>query len=117
LAVMGLQSFFKVKEEPKLQQKALMQTGVFGLGIIVILVLAKGMFHFTGSSDNYFLESYGPAFVDALKEDRKSLYSADLLRSGFFIVLTFGILWLFIKNKLSQNTTLIVVGLLMICFL
>jgi hypothetical protein len=114
LAVMGLQSFFKAKDEPKLQQKALVQTGTFAMGIIVILVFAKGMFHFTGSSDNYFLESYGPAFVDALKEDRKSLYSADLLRSGFFIVLTFGILWLFIKNKLAQHTTLIIVGLLMI---
>jgi hypothetical protein len=114
LAIMGLQSFFKAKDEPKLQQKALVQTGVFGIGIIIILVFAKSMFHFTGSSDNYFLESYGPAFVDALKEDRMTLYSADLLRSGFFIVLTFGILWLFIKNKLAQNTTLIIVGLLMI---
>jgi len=114
LAIMGLQSFFKAKDEPKLQQKALVQTGVFGIGIVIILVFTKSMFHFTGSSDNYFLESYGPAFVDALKEDRMTLYSADLLRSGFFIVLTFGILWLFIKNKLAQNTTLIIVGLLMI---
>jgi len=114
LAIMGLQSFFKSKDEPKLQQKALIQTGIFGLGIIVILVVAKGFFHFTGSNDNYYLESYGPGFVDALKEDRMTLYSADLLRSGFFIVLTFGILWLFIKNKLAQNTTLIIVGLLMI---
>ncbi len=114
LAVMGLQSFFKAKDEPKSQQKALIQTGVFGVGILVILVLAKGMFHFSGSNDEYFMQTYGPAFVDALKEDRMSLYSADLLRSGFFIVLTFGILWLFIKNKLAQNTTLIIVGLLMI---
>ncbi|OXA76162.1 membrane protein YfhO [Flavobacterium aquidurense] len=114
LAVMGLQSFFKAKDEPKLQQKALIQTGVFGLGVLLILVIAKGMFHFTGMSDNAYLQSYGPAFVDALKEDRMSLYSADLLRSGFFIVITFGILWLFIKNKFSQNTTLIIVGILMI---
>lgn len=114
LAIMGLQSFFKSKEEPKLQQQALIRTGVFGIGVIIILVLAKGMFHFSGSSDSYFLENYGPDFVEALKEDRMSLYSADLLRSGFFIVITFGILWLFIKNKLAQNTTLIIVGLLMI---
>lgn len=114
LAVMGIQSFFKIKDEPKQQQKALIQTGVFGLGIIVILVIAKSFFHFTGSNDNYYLESYGPGFVDALKEDRMSLYFADLLRSGFFIVVTFGILWLFIKNKLAQNTTLIIIGLLMI---
>ncbi|PIF33683.1 hypothetical protein CLU81_4304 [Flavobacterium sp. 9] len=114
LAVMGLQSFFKAKDEPKLQQKALVQTGVFGLGVLLILVFAKSMFHFTGMSDSYFMQTYGPAFVDALKEDRMSLYSADLLRSGFFIVVTSGILWLFVKNKLAQNTTLIIVGLLMI---
>ena len=114
LAIMGLQSFFKAKEESKLQQKALVQTGIFGLGILLIFVFTKSMFHFSGSNDQYFMQTYGPAFVDALKEDRMSLYSADLLRSGFFIVLTFGILWLFIKNKLAQNTTLIIVGLLMI---
>jgi hypothetical protein len=114
LAVMGIQSFFRIKDEPKQQQKALIQTGVFGLGVIMILVIAKSFFHFTGSNDNYYLESYGPGFVDALKEDRMTLYSADLLRSGFFIVVTFGILWLFIKNKLAQNTTLIIIGLLMI---
>lgn len=114
LAVMGIQSFFKAKEEPKQQQKALIQTGVFGLGIIVILVIAKGFFHFTGSSDSYFLQTYGPGFVDALKEDRMALYAADLLRSGFFIVVTFGVLWLFIKNKFAQTTTLIIVGVLMI---
>jgi hypothetical protein len=114
LAVMGIQSFFKAKEEPKLQQKALIQTGVFGIGVILILVFAKGFFHFTGSNDNYFLQSYGAAFVDALKEDRKSLYLADLLRSGFFIVVTFGALWLFIKNKFSQTTTLVIVAILMI---
>lgn len=114
LAVMGIQSFFKAKEEPKTQQKALVQTGIFGLGVILILVIAKGFFHFSGSSDSYFMETYGPDFVDALKEDRMSLYSADLLRSGFFIVVTFGVLWLFIKNKFSQTTTLVIVALLMI---
>jgi hypothetical protein len=31
--------------------------------------------HFAGSNDTYFTESYGPGFVDALKADRKSLYS------------------------------------------
>ncbi|PWB25535.1 YfhO family protein [Flavobacterium sp. HTF] len=114
LAVMGLQSFFKAKNEPKLQQKALIQTGVFGLGVLLILLVAKGFFHFTGMSDSMYLQDYGQAFIDVLKEDRRSLYSADLLRSGFFIIVTFGILWLFIKNKFSQTTALIIVGLLMI---
>lgn len=112
LAIMGLQSFFMSEKEQ--QTKGLMQTGVFGLGVIVILFLCKSMFSFSGSSDSYFLETYGPSFVDALKADRKSLYSADLLRSAFFILVSAGILWLFIKNRFAQNTAIIVVGLLMI---
>jgi hypothetical protein len=38
------------------------------------------MFSFSGVNDGYYSESYGPGFVEALKGDRMSLYSADLLR-------------------------------------
>ncbi len=112
LAIMGLQSFFKLEKE--LQWKALWQSTAVGFGIIVTLFLFKGSFSFSGANDSYFRENYGPGFVDALKEDRMSLYAADLLRSGFFILLAAGVFWLFIKNKLAQNTAIILVGLLMI---
>jgi hypothetical protein len=112
LAIMGLQSFFKLEKET--QFKALWQSAAVCFGIIIGLLLLKGSFSFAGANDGYFRESYGPAFVDALKEDRMTLYSADLLRSGFLILLVAGVLWLFIKNKLAQNTAIILVGLLMI---
>ncbi|WP_296685547.1 YfhO family protein [Flavobacterium sp.] len=112
LAVMGLQSFFQLDQDQ--QKKGLLQTTIFGVGVMAILFLVKGMFNFSGSGDEYFLKSYGPAFVDALKADRKTMYSADLLRSTFFILLVAGALWLFIKNKLAQQTTIIVIGLVMI---
>jgi hypothetical protein len=115
LAIMGLQCFFKLeKENPKLQQKALLEAGSFSLGVLLILFLCKSLFSFSGGNDSYYLQNYGPDFVSALKEDRMSLYSADLLRSGFFILLSAGVLWLFIKNKLAQNTAIVLVGLLMI---
>ena len=112
LAVMGLQSFFQLNADE--QKKGLLQTTLFGIGTLVILFFAKGLFNFSGSGDEYFLKSYGPAFVDALKADRKTMYSADLLRSSFFILITAAALWLFIKNKLKQQTTIIVIGLVMI---
>ena len=112
LAVMGLQSFFQLDQDQ--QKKGLLQTTIFGVGVMAILFFAKGMFNFSGSGDEYFLKSYGPAFVDALKADRKTMYSADLLRSTFFILLVAGLLWLFVKNKLAQQTTIIVIGLVMI---
>lgn len=112
LAIMGLQSFFKIEKEA--QWKSLWQPASVTLGIIVLLFFSKSMFDFAGPNDSYFMESYGPGFVDALKADRKSLYSADLLRSGFFILIVAGVLWLFVKNKLAQKTAIILVGLLMV---
>lgn len=112
LAIMGLQSFFKLEKEKQL--KPLLQSGAVGLGLIIVLFLSKSVFSFSGASDSYLIESYGPSFVDALKADRKSLYSADLLRSGFFILIAAGTLWLFVKNRIAQNTAIILVGLFMV---
>jgi hypothetical protein len=107
-----LQSFLKA--DHKLQWKVLWQTAAVCLGIVALLFVFKDVFNFAGSSDKYYRESYGPEFLDALKEDRRSLYNADLLRSGFFVLVTSGFLWLFIKNRIAQNTAIILVGLLMV---
>ncbi|HQE33047.1 MAG TPA: YfhO family protein [Flavobacterium alvei] len=112
LAIMGLQSFFTLEKEARF--KTLWQSAAVGFGIIVGLFLLKGSFSFAGANDGYYIQNYGPSFIDALKADRKTLYSADLLRSGFFLLLVAAALWLFIKEKLAQNTTIIAVGLLMI---
>ncbi len=112
LAIMGLQSFFQLDQTQ--QKKGLLQATLFGVAVLLILFLSKGTFNFSAVSDDYFIKNYGPAFVDALKADRKTMYSADLLRSTFFILLVAGTLWLFIKNKLAQQTTIIFIGLIMI---
>jgi hypothetical protein len=49
------------------------------------------MFDFSSANDAGYLQNMGPDFVIALKEDRRTLYSADLLRSGFFILLAVGL--------------------------
>lgn len=112
LSIMGLQSFFNIEKEARF--KALWQSTAVVFGIIVTLFLLKGSFSFDGANDSYFTENYGLAFMDALKADRMTLYSADLLRSGFFVLLSAVILWLFIKNRFAQNTAIILVGLLMV---
>lgn len=112
LAIMGLQSFFK--EEKAQQLKGLYLSGGVFFGIIAFLIAIKSQFSFSGGSDTYYLENYGSEFINALKEDRKSLYSADLLRSGFLVLLAFGLLWFFVKNKISKSTAVILVGIIMI---
>lgn len=112
LAVMGLYSFFKLEKER--QWKSLWQSGAVTLGFIVLLFLCKGMFNFAGLNDDAVLQAYGQEFLDALKADRKVMYSADLLRSGFLILISAGTLWLYNKQKLSQTMAVVLVGLFMI---
>jgi hypothetical protein len=120
LAIMGLQSFFTQDNEK--QWPSLWKAFATVFGLIIGLFLIRNTFDFVGQMDAQLLQmfsqgqdkTFGIGFIDALKEDRKSLYAADLLRSGFFILLTSSVLWLFIKNKFTQNTAVILVGILMI---
>ncbi len=112
LAVMGLQSFFDLDKTK--QWKNLWQSGAITLGLLGLLFLAKGMFSFAGGSDAYLTEAYGYAFTDALKQDRKSMYTSDLLRSMFFVSLVGGVLWAFTQEKIKKEYAVIAVGLIMV---
>ncbi|MBY0486608.1 MAG: YfhO family protein [Flavobacteriaceae bacterium] len=120
VAIMGFHSFFTTNKEKQLN--SLWKAAATTLGLIVLLFLCKNSFDFVGAMDGQMREmfsqsqdkSFGVGFIDALKEDRKSLYAADLLRSGFFIAIASLVLYLYIKNKLAQTTAIVLVGLFMV---
>ncbi len=112
LAILGLESFLKM--QPETRWSALWKTTAGTLGLLLVLLLVKGTFSFEGASDGYFAENYGPDFLEALKKDRQTLYSADLLRSGFLIVASALALYFFHKGRITQVTAVIIVGLLMV---
>jgi ubiquinone/menaquinone biosynthesis C-methylase UbiE len=58
----------------KSQWKSLYETILF-FGILLILFFKQKHVQFSGGTDAYFQESYGPDFVNALKEDRMSLFN------------------------------------------
>lgn len=120
LAIMGLHSFFTTDKEK--QWSSLWKASATVLGIIIGLFLIRSSFEFEGQMDGQLLQmfsqsedkSFGVNFIEALKQDRRSLYAADLLRSGFFVVLVFGLMFMYVKNKLKANIAVILVGLLMV---
>ncbi len=115
LGIMGLQSFFKLGKDKK--WIALWKSSAVAFGILILIFICKGMFSFAGGNDAYYVQQYGKMgqpFIDALREDRRTMFSADLLRSGFFILVGAGILWLSIKEKLVQNTAVVMIGIFMI---
>ena len=120
LAIMGFQSFFGESQDKKWD--SLKKAGIVSFGLVVVLFISKSFFSFSGPMDGQLIQmfsqsqdkSFGVQFVNALKEDRMNLFQADLLRSGFFILIVFGILWLYIKNKLAVSTAVILVGVFMV---
>ena len=120
LAILGLQSFFTTEKEK--QWASLWKSTATVLGLFLVLFVMKNTFSFSGQMDQQLLEmfsqsqdkSFGIGFIDALVEDRKSLYSADLLRSSFFVIISFIALYFYTKNKLAATTAIILVGLFMV---
>ena len=116
LAVLGLQQFFfnnSITSEKK--KKILLYASGISAGIAVVFILFKSiLFDFSSPYDSYFIKDLGPDFVDAMKEDRMSLFTNDAIRSLVLVVLSAGVLWFFLKAKLKQGTAIALFALLIL---
>ena len=82
-------------------------------GITLVFALMPNLFFdFVGGQDANLAKSGWP--VDALQSDRAGLLSADAWRSFIFIALSFGAMWMFLKNKLSSKYVIFIVGVLVL---
>ena len=116
LAILGLQQFFfnsSITSEKK--KKALSYASGITAGIAIVFILFKAsLFNFSSPYDSYFIKDLGPNFVDAMKDDRMTLFNNDAIRSLILIVLSAGVLWFFLKAKLKQGTTIAIFALLIL---
>jgi hypothetical protein len=82
-------------------------------GITLVFALIPNLFFdFAGGQDASLAKSGWP--IDALQADRAGLLSADAWRSFIFIALTFGTMWMFLKNKFSSKYVILIVGVLVL---
>jgi hypothetical protein len=84
---------------------------VGGLSLIFALMPSL-FFDFVGGQDANLVKNGWP--IDALQADRAGLLSADAWRSFIFIALTFGAMWMFLKNKISSKYVIFIVGTLVL---
>ena len=112
LAVFGLYRLFDEHTQKKEKLHAWKWGSIVSLGILVALFLLKGGFDFAGPSDTMYREQFGNGFIDALRDDRRAIFNADILRSLIFVAISSGLLWLFISDKLKKNLLIIGFGLL-----
>lgn len=111
LAIFGLVRLFNDFEKGEEKLKALKFAAGISGGVAILFLLFKGSFDFIGVNDGYYRQAYGDygqSFVDALKADRMSMFTSDTLRTLILVVLSVGAIWLFLKNKVSQNVLILI---------
>lgn len=109
LAVFGLVKLFKddISNETKL--KALKFSAIITGGLALVFLLFKSSFlDFSGVNDGYYRQSYGQAFIDAIKEDRQSLFTQDTIRTFIFVALATLTVFMYLKKKWSQNLVIFI---------
>ena len=113
LAVFGLSRLFQDFEKPEEKFRALKWATIITGGLALIFLLFKSaLFSFSGGNDAAYIQQMGAEFVRALKEDRKSVFSADTIRSLVFVILSATLIWLYLKQKASKN--LVIAGFVLL---
>ncbi|AFL82258.1 Bacterial membrane protein YfhO [Aequorivita sublithincola DSM 14238] len=104
LAIVGLHQYFSNFEREEEKKKALLwSTGIVG-GLTLLFILFKSaLFDFASPYDSYFRDEMGLPFLEAIREDRMSLFTSDAIRSLIFVVLTAAVLWFFMKGTLKKG--------------
>ena len=115
LAVFGLVRLFNEHEREESKLKALKLAVIFTGGLSLIFIVFKSvLFDFNGVNDGAYVQMYGQQFVNAVKKDRMMLFTNDTTRSLILVMLSAGIIWFYLKRKLSEKTVILVFAVLVL---
>ncbi|WP_298476236.1 YfhO family protein [uncultured Maribacter sp.] len=114
LAILAVHALFKDSTAVIKKINALKIAFVAVVGLLIALLLFKGMFNFSGSDDAFIKQNYGDELMSLIQLDREAVYTSDTLRSLLFVVLASVVLWLYIKGKIKENTLVLGLGILIL---
>ena len=110
LGILALKEFFFNENSPEIKLKALKNSFFITGGIALIFTLfGTSLFDFEGLRDASY-DQMLPGFLEAIIADRKAIFFSDSFRTLVFVVISAGILWLFVREKLSKNYAVIILG-------
>jgi hypothetical protein len=123
LAVLAIQELIVNKDQKYLEKKLIYSLGIVG-GISLLIALVPSLFlSFKGANYQGFIQQLSQQIQDAnladaigkaLIKDRAGLAMTDAWRSLLFVLITAGISWLLIKNKLKATSAIIVLGVVIL---
>ncbi|MFB9058214.1 YfhO family protein [Mariniflexile ostreae] len=114
LGVFGLVKLFNAYEKDEEKRKALKYTTLLTGGLAVLFLLFKSTFDFVGFRDAQYIQAYGPEFIRAVKEDRKDLFTQDTFRTLILVLLSAGVIFMFLKKKLKETWVIVIFAALIL---
>ena len=114
MAVLALKEIFQGNVDKKKLLNALKISTIITGGFCLIFALIPSLAgSFVSPNDAQFSGDF--AFLkDTLPMDRKAMLRADAWRSLAFVVLSAGVLWLFVTDKLKRYVAISLLGILML---
>ena len=109
IAIVGLYSFFNNKNlTTEYKQKILMYAGGGALAfLLLMLVFGKSLLGFYTETEKRYLPPY---LLDYLIDERYEMFREDSIKAIFYVGAVLGVLFLTMKQKLTQNIALIIIG-------
>lgn len=99
LGLVGLERLLANGLAAKPDKKFWMALGI-PLGFVLLIIVGAGMFSYRGSIDGQ-LANLPDWFLDAIRADRQALLRSDAFRSLIFMGLLIGVVWFYLKKKIS----------------
>lgn len=110
LGILALNEFFNKQNAAEIKLKALKNSFFITGGIALIFtVFGTSLFDFEGLRDSGY-DQLLPGLLENIIADRKAIFFLDSLRTLIFVVLSAGVLWLFIKEKLNKNYAILILS-------
>lgn len=115
LAFWGLYDFTTRQTDKAVLFKKFKQASITALGIVVALIIySQFMMSYKSAADEQLTKSFGEhagTLLKALKEDRAAMALKDGFRSLVFMAIAIAALWALIKERISGQVAVIIIGL------
>jgi len=109
IAMVGLYRFFtdeKLTQEYKQKILLYVSGGTLGL-LLILLVFGKSLLGFhTANEETYF----PPFLLEYLSDERFKLFRIDAIKAFIYVAIAAAALFMVLKQKLSQNIALVIIG-------
>ncbi|HEA31335.1 MAG TPA: hypothetical protein ENH91_15305 [Leeuwenhoekiella sp.] len=107
LGIFGLMKALQHFEQDDKKLNALKWTTIITGGLALLLLLFKGVFFdFAGGNDAAFIKNFGMEFMAAIRDDRRAIYTQDTIKTLVLVLISAGLIWFFIKKKLSETVVI-----------